>query len=129
MNFTRSPGLNATLMRQAGQDGKHDTRRDRRRGPKIRRQKRKTMTIATTSPVRGPLAARNSTTVRVGEQMALCQAIVQSGSTTARELAEAVNVSEEFAASWLWTQRIIGFLDYDRDSGRYSLWSEWPRRR
>jgi hypothetical protein len=86
------------------------------------------MTIASPSPVRNPAAVKAVPTLPVGQQMALYDAIARADSTTALELAEAVNVSEQFAASWLWTQRIIGFVDYNPDSRRFSLWCEWPRR-
>jgi len=57
----------------------------------------------------------------IGDQLGLYRAMAGSESLTSAELAERTNTSERYVREWLINQAAAGYIDYDAQSGRYSL--------
>ena len=59
--------------------------------------------------------------VRIGDRLGLYKALHADGPMTAPELAGKTQVAERYAREWLCHQTASGYLEYDADSGRFTL--------
>ena len=87
-----------------------------------------TATLPTTRKSHGPavvLAIRHE--AACGD--IVIRALESSGPATPKELALAIGAPEALVRGVLQALASVHCLDYDRSTGRYSLWCEWPRRR
>ncbi len=66
-------------------------------------------------------ASLSSALVYLGQKLGLYKALVESGPTTAPELAKRTNTNERYVREWLINQAAGGYVEYDREAGRYSL--------
>ncbi|HWP09367.1 MAG TPA: class I SAM-dependent methyltransferase [Polyangiaceae bacterium] len=66
-------------------------------------------------------AAMTGVMVRVGHELGLYRALGEHGPLTSLELSERASVLERYAREWLHQQRAAGYLDYDRQNGRFGL--------
>ncbi|MFG1620388.1 methyltransferase domain-containing protein [Kribbella sp. NPDC049227] len=66
-------------------------------------------------------ATLNAALVVMGDRLGYYQALADHGPTTPSELAERTSTSERYAREWLNAQAAGGFVEYDPDSGRYTL--------
>lgn len=66
-------------------------------------------------------AAMTGVMVRLGRELGLYRALGEHGASTSRELADRAGVHERYAREWLHQQRAAGYLDYDRNSAKFSL--------
>jgi SAM-dependent methyltransferase len=66
-------------------------------------------------------ATLNTALVVMGDKLGLYRALAGSGPLTPSELAERTGVAERYVREWLNAQAAGEFVDYDPDSGRYSL--------
>ncbi|HLY29510.1 MAG TPA: class I SAM-dependent methyltransferase, partial [Ktedonobacterales bacterium] len=57
----------------------------------------------------------------IGDQLGLYRALAGAGPFTSIELAERTNTSERYIREWLINQAAAGYLDYDAQTGRYTL--------
>jgi len=66
-------------------------------------------------------AALTGALVLVGDRLGLYKAMAQCADCTSAELAERTGAAERYVREWLAAQAAAGYVDYDRDSGRFSL--------
>jgi SAM-dependent methyltransferase len=66
-------------------------------------------------------ASLSSALVYIGQKLGLYKAMVTIGPTTSAELAKHTNTNERYVREWLINQAAGGYVEYDADSGRYSL--------
>ena len=59
--------------------------------------------------------------VVVGDKLGLYKALADSGPATPAELAERTATDERYVREWLAAQAAAGYVDYDREAGRYRL--------
>jgi len=57
----------------------------------------------------------------LGDRLGLFAALAQEGPATSDELAERAGVEERYVREWLHGLRAAGYLEYDRDTGRFAL--------
>ena len=57
----------------------------------------------------------------VGEKLGLYRALAQGGAMTPAELANATETHERYVREWLCAQAASGFVDYDAQTGRFSM--------
>lgn len=62
--------------------------------------------------------------VVIGEQLGLYKALAEGGPQTPAELAERTGTFERYVREWLNSQAAGGYVEYDREAGRYSLSEE-----
>lgn len=60
----------------------------------------------------------------VGDKLGLYKAMAGAGPMTSSELAERAGIAERYAREWLAGQAAGGYVDYDPQTGRYSLSEE-----
>src|SRR5438093_5195724 len=66
-------------------------------------------------------ATLNTALVVMGDRLGLYRALAGSGPLTPAELAERTGTTERYVREWLNAQAAGGYVEYDPDSGRYSL--------
>jgi 2-polyprenyl-3-methyl-5-hydroxy-6-metoxy-1,4-benzoquinol methylase len=66
-------------------------------------------------------ATLNAALVVMGDKLGLYRALAGSGGLSPAELAEHTGTAERYVREWLNAQAAGGFVEYDPDSGRYSL--------
>jgi 2-polyprenyl-3-methyl-5-hydroxy-6-metoxy-1,4-benzoquinol methylase len=66
-------------------------------------------------------AALSSTLVYIGQKLGLYKAIADSGPLTSAELAARTSTNERYVREWLINQAAGGYVDYDTETGRYSM--------
>lgn len=57
----------------------------------------------------------------IGDQLGLYRAMADAGPLTSTELAERTHTSERYVREWLINQAAAGYIDYQPNTGRYSL--------
>jgi SAM-dependent methyltransferase len=66
-------------------------------------------------------ATLNTALVVMGDRLGLYRALAGAGPLTPTELAERTGTAERYVREWLNAQAAGGFVEYEADSGRYSL--------
>src|SRR6516225_10365569 len=66
-------------------------------------------------------ATLNTALVVMGDRLGLYRALAGAGPLTPAELAQRTGTSERYVREWLNQQAAGGFVEYEADSGRYSL--------
>ena len=66
-------------------------------------------------------ATLNAALVVMGDRLGLYRALAGAGPLTPAELAERTGTAERYVREWLNAQAAGGYVDYDPDSGRYTL--------
>jgi len=66
-------------------------------------------------------ATLNTALVVMGDKLGLYQALAGAGPLTPVELARRTGVAERYVREWLNAQAAGGYVEYDADSGRYTL--------
>ena len=66
-------------------------------------------------------ATLNTALVVMGDRLGLYRAMAGAGPLTPAELARRTGTAERYIREWLNTQAAGAYVDYDPDSGRYSL--------
>jgi 2-polyprenyl-3-methyl-5-hydroxy-6-metoxy-1,4-benzoquinol methylase len=66
-------------------------------------------------------ATLNAALVVMGDKLGLYRALAGQGGLSSTQLAERTGTSERYVREWLNAQAAGGFVDYDADSGRYTL--------
>jgi DNA-binding IclR family transcriptional regulator len=66
-------------------------------------------------------ATYHSALVVVGDRLGLYSALAGNGGLTPADLADATNTSERYVREWLNAQAAGGYVEYDPESGRYTL--------
>jgi SAM-dependent methyltransferase len=66
-------------------------------------------------------ATLNTALVVIGDRLGLYRALAGAGPLTPGELAQRTETSERYVREWLNAQAAGGFVEYDADSGRYTL--------
>lgn len=66
-------------------------------------------------------ATLNAALVVMGDRLGYYQTLADHGPTTPSELAERTSTSERYTREWLSAQAAGGFVEYDADSGRFTL--------
>ena len=66
-------------------------------------------------------AALSSSLVYIGQKLGLYKALAEAGPSTSAQLAEKTSTNERYVREWLVNQAASGYVDYDKDTGRYSL--------
>jgi SAM-dependent methyltransferase len=66
-------------------------------------------------------ATLNTALVVMGDRLGLYRALAGAGPLTSTELAERTGTVERYVREWLNAQAAGGFVEYDPDSGRYTL--------
>jgi SAM-dependent methyltransferase len=66
-------------------------------------------------------ATLNTALVVMGDKLGLYRAMAGAGPLTPTELAEATGTAERYVREWLNAQAAGGYVEYDADSGRYTL--------
>jgi 2-polyprenyl-3-methyl-5-hydroxy-6-metoxy-1,4-benzoquinol methylase len=69
-------------------------------------------------------ATLNAALVVMGDKLGLYRALAGTGGLTSTELAERTGTAERYVREWLNAQAAGGFVDYDPDTGHYSLQPE-----
>jgi SAM-dependent methyltransferase len=69
-------------------------------------------------------ASLSSALVYIGQKLGLYKALSDAGPVTPAELAEHTNTNERYVREWLINQAAGGYVEYDPESGRYSLTPE-----
>ena len=69
-------------------------------------------------------ATLNAALVVMGDRLGLYKAMAGAGPLTPAELAERTGTAERYVREWLNAQAAGGFVDYDPDTGRYTLPAE-----
>jgi 2-polyprenyl-3-methyl-5-hydroxy-6-metoxy-1,4-benzoquinol methylase len=62
-----------------------------------------------------------STMAMLGDRLGLFKALDDRGPATSGELASAAEVNERYAREWLRGMHAVGYLELDRETGRYAL--------
>jgi SAM-dependent methyltransferase len=66
-------------------------------------------------------ATLNTALVVMGDRLGLYRAMAGAGPLTPKELAERTDTAERYVREWLNQQAAGGYVEYDPDSGRYTL--------
>ena len=66
-------------------------------------------------------ATLNAALVVMGDKLGLYKALAGAGPLTPTELAERTNTAERYVREWLNQQAAGGYVDYDPETGRYTL--------
>ena len=66
-------------------------------------------------------AAMSGSLVITGAKLGLYKALAETGPATSAELAGRLNLDERYVREWLSAQAASDFVDYDAESGRFSL--------
>src|SRR5215831_21387355 len=66
-------------------------------------------------------ATLNTALVVMGDRLGFYRALADAGPLTPAELAERTGTAERYVREWLNAQAAGGYVDYDPDSGRYTL--------
>src|SRR5436305_10485932 len=66
-------------------------------------------------------ATLNTALVVMGDRLGLYRALAGAGPLTPTELAEKTGTAERYVREWLNAQAAGGYVEYEADSGRYSL--------
>ncbi len=66
-------------------------------------------------------ATLNTALVVMGDRLGLYRAMAGAGPLTPAELAERTGTAERYVREWLNAQAAGGYVDYEADSGRYTL--------
>jgi len=66
-------------------------------------------------------AALSSSLVYIGQKLGLYKALVNGGPSTPDALAEKTGTNERYVREWLINQAASGYVDYDSETGLYSL--------
>jgi len=66
-------------------------------------------------------AALSSSLVYIGQKLGLYKALASGEAVTSAELAARTSTNERYVREWLINQAASGYIDYDVESGRYSL--------
>src|SRR5215208_6311182 len=66
-------------------------------------------------------ATLNAALVVMGDKLGLYRALADGGPSTAADLAARTETTERYVQEWLNAQAAGGYVDYDSESGRYSL--------
>src|SRR5262249_45492407 len=66
-------------------------------------------------------ATLNTALVVMGDKLGLYRALAWAGALSPAELAERTGTAERYVREWLNAQAAGGFVEYDPDSGRYTL--------
>jgi SAM-dependent methyltransferase len=69
-------------------------------------------------------ATLNTALVVMGDRLGLYRALAGAGSLTPAELAQRTGTAERYVREWLNAQAAGAYIDYDPDSGRYTLPAE-----
>src|SRR6476469_6018090 len=66
-------------------------------------------------------ATLNAALVVMGDKLGLYRALAGAGPLTPAELAERTDTAERYVREWLNAQAAGGYVEYDPDTGRYTL--------
>ena len=66
-------------------------------------------------------ASLSSSLAYIGQKLGLYKALAADGPLTPAELAQKTNTNERYVREWLVNQGAGGYVEYDTESGRYSL--------
>src|SRR5689334_13637395 len=66
-------------------------------------------------------ATLNAALVVIGDRLGLYRALAGSGPLTPAELAKKTDTAERYVREWLNAQAAGGYVEYDPESGRYTL--------
>ncbi|HET8727996.1 MAG TPA: class I SAM-dependent methyltransferase [Alphaproteobacteria bacterium] len=66
-------------------------------------------------------AAMSGALVLVGDRLGLYKALADGGAATPAELAGRTGTAERYVREWLSAQAASGYVDYDRETGRFSM--------
>src|SRR6478672_425359 len=66
-------------------------------------------------------ATLNAALVVMGDRLGLYRALAGAGPLTPAELAERIGTAERYVREWLNNQAAGGYVDYDFETGRYTL--------
>src|SRR3979490_10790 len=66
-------------------------------------------------------ATLNTALVVMGDRLGLYRALAGAGPLTPKELAERTGTAERYVREWLNAQAAGGYVEYDPESGRYTL--------
>lgn len=69
-------------------------------------------------------ASLSSSLAYIGQKLGLYKALAANGPLTPAELAEKTNTTERYVREWLVNQAAGGYVEYDPESGRYTLTPE-----
>src|SRR5216684_5686056 len=69
-------------------------------------------------------ASLSSALVYIGQKLGLYKTLAEAGPVTPAELAQRTNTNERYVREWLINQGAGGYVEYDPESGRYSLTPE-----
>jgi len=70
-------------------------------------------------------ATLNTALVVMGDRLGLYRALAGAGPLTSQELADRTGTAERYVREWLNAQAAGGYVDYDAESGRYTLPPEY----
>ena len=66
-------------------------------------------------------ATASSALMVIGDKLGLYRALDGAGPTTSEELAQRTGTTERYLRDWLVNQASSGYIDYDPQTGRYTL--------
>jgi SAM-dependent methyltransferase len=69
-------------------------------------------------------AAMNASLILLGDKLGLYKTLAEKGPMTSAELAKASGTTERYVREWLATQAASGYVEYDADSGKFSMLPE-----
>src|ERR1700742_2118072 len=69
-------------------------------------------------------AAMNASLILLGDKLGLYKTLAEKGPMTSGELAKASGTTERYVREWLATQAASGYVEYDADSGKFSMQPE-----
>ncbi|XSG82200.1 MAG: class I SAM-dependent methyltransferase [Methyloligella sp. ZOD6] len=69
-------------------------------------------------------AAANATLVLIGDKLGLYRALAEDGPLTPQELADKTGTHERYIREWLASQAASGYVEYDAESGDFSMTPE-----
>lgn len=69
-------------------------------------------------------AAANGALIILGERLGLYKAIMDNGPVSSQELADATGTTERYVREWLSAQAGSGYIEYQPDSGKFSMTPE-----
>lgn len=69
-------------------------------------------------------ASLSSSLAYIGQKLGLYKALAANGPLTPAELAQKTNTNERYVREWLLNQASGGYVEYDAESGRYTLTPE-----
>lgn len=66
-------------------------------------------------------AAMSAALVLMGDKLGLYRAMAGAGPLTPAEVAQRAGVTEPYVREWLFNQAASGYVEYDRNTGRFTL--------